>query len=98
MTRTLAENIVRGRQAIALAKGRGIDTTDWEHPEIVTWRQSPNYQFSGNLSYRCEYYNSTDRTVKTGDSAETDEMCMAVGYFYPGARSVLCINSFVVPF
>jgi hypothetical protein len=30
MDRTLADNIGRGRRAIALAKQRGIDTTDWE--------------------------------------------------------------------
>ena len=36
-------------------------------------------------------------TVQTGDSAETDEMCMAVGYFFPATGPIFCLNSFVVP-
>jgi hypothetical protein len=28
--RELAERVARGRRAIALAKGRGMDTTEWE--------------------------------------------------------------------
>ena len=30
MNRTLAENIARGRKAIALARKRGLDTSEWE--------------------------------------------------------------------
>ena len=30
MNRTVAENIVRGRRAIALARQRGMETTDWQ--------------------------------------------------------------------
>ena len=37
-----------------------------------------------------------DAVVTTGASAETDEMCMAVGYFYPAQRPAFCINSLVV--
>jgi hypothetical protein len=73
-----------------------VDTDDWEHPEVALW--DPSYEFSGNLDYRCEYFNTLNQPLTTGDSAETDEMCMAVGYFYPGDRPVLCVNSFVVPF
>jgi hypothetical protein len=30
MDRTLADNVARGRKAIALAKSRGLDTSEWE--------------------------------------------------------------------
>jgi hypothetical protein len=30
MSRTLAENIARGRRAITLARSRGLDTSEWE--------------------------------------------------------------------
>jgi hypothetical protein len=56
---------------------------DWEHPgEKNEWRTDP-YVFGGNLVYTCDYENDLNQTVTTGDSAATDEMCMAVGYFYP---------------
>ncbi len=73
-----------------------VNTTDWEHPETVQW-DTPHYQFNGKLDYSCNYFNPTNQAVKTGDSAESDEMCMAVGYFFPGNKPVLCINSFVIP-
>jgi len=59
-----------------------FESDDWEHPGATDWRTSP-YQFSGSLVYSCDYQNDLDQTVTTGDSAATDEMCMAVGYFYP---------------
>ena len=44
MTRTLTENIARGRQAIALARRQAIDTASWEESladlerqEILAW-------------------------------------------------------------
>jgi hypothetical protein len=35
--------------------------------------------------------------VTEGQSAATDEMCMAVGYFFPATAPKFCINSFAVP-
>lgn len=74
-----------------------LETLDWEDPETREWNASPYYEFSNSLTYTCEYFNFSDQTVTTGDSAETDEMCMAVGYFFPATDPVFCVNSFVVP-
>lgn len=59
-----------------------FESEDWEHPGATDWRAS-GYTFDGPLVYSCDYQNDLDQTVNTGDSAATDEMCMAVGYFYP---------------
>jgi hypothetical protein len=75
-----------------------VETTDWEHPDVARWHGEPFYTFSGPLTYHCQYRNTSDQTVLEGDSARTDEMCMAVGYFFPATQPVLCLNSFVVPF
>jgi len=77
--------------------GEGVVFTsnDWEHPGSKLW-DDPGYTFGGNLTYRCDYKNDLADPVRTGPSAQTDEMCMAVGYFYPAQRPVLCINSMVV--
>ncbi len=74
-----------------------VDTTDWDHPAITTWNEAPYYQFNGDLTYRCDYHNTSQATVLDGDSAQTDEMCKAIGYFVGGGGPVACLNSLAVP-
>jgi len=70
-----------------------FDSTDWAHPGAMNWSM-PYYTFtSGKLNYQCDYYNDTSVPVKTGPSAQTDEMCMAIGYFFPATAPIKCINS-----
>jgi hypothetical protein len=70
-----------------------FEATDWEHPGAKQW-DAPFYQFSsGKLSYRCEYNNTDSNTVVDGNSAQSDEMCMAVGYFFPATKSLICVDS-----
>jgi hypothetical protein len=72
---------------------RLVFTEDWEHPEVVWWRDEPFQEFGSHLSYRCDYDNDTDDVVTTGASAETDEMCMAVGYYFPNDSFTVCLGS-----
>lgn len=83
-----------------------FESTNWAEPDARNWAAAPFYEFSSNqLTYRCEYDNRTGptsgQTVREGDSAPTDEMCMAVGYYFiegaTTARSRFCLNSFLVP-
>lgn len=74
-----------------------FQSDDWEHPGATDWRAAPHYQFSGDLTYHCDYENDLDQTVNDGDSAATDEMCMAVGYMFPATDPVFCIDSFTLP-
>lgn len=78
----------------AAANGTTIyESTDWEHPVGKMWDAS-FYQFStGKLTYECAYVNATTRTIHTGDSAQTDEMCMASGYYFPATRPMFCYNN-----
>jgi hypothetical protein len=76
-----------------------FDSTSWEHPGAMTWSTTPFFTFtSGALTYQCEYMNPNNRTIKTGDSAATDEMCMAIGYYFPAPSGVghLCLNSSMI--
>ncbi len=72
-------------------------STDWEHPGSATWPTAPFFTFqTGKLTYECTYNNTgsnANRTITAGSSAETDEMCMAVGYFFPATKSLFCYNS-----
>jgi hypothetical protein len=70
---------------------------DWEHPRdlehrVDAWAAAPYYQFSGDLTYHCDYENDLDQAVTSGDSANVNEMCMAVGYYFPATTATFCIN------
>jgi len=76
-----------------------FDSTSWAHPGIATWGTPSFYSFtSGKLSYQCEYLNPTTNEIKTGDTAATDEMCMAIGYYFPsdGTAGHFCLNSMML--
>jgi hypothetical protein len=70
---------------------------DWEHPtdlehRIDAWADAPYHQFSGDLTYHCDYVNDLAQAVTTGDSANVNEMCMAVGYYFPATTAKFCID------
>jgi hypothetical protein len=73
--------------------GMVYETDSWSDADSAEWLAAPFQRFtSGKLEYRCDYYNPTNRTITTGDSAATDEMCMAVGYMFPAERPTLCVH------
>ncbi len=72
-------------------------STDWEHPAATAWTANPFFTFaSGALGYSCNYLNETTNEITAGPSAQTNEMCMAIGYFFPATGSKMCLNSTVV--
>jgi hypothetical protein len=72
---------------------------DWEHPDAAVFTAPSFYTFATNkLTYACTYNNTGDnktRTVTTGNSAATDEMCMASGYYFPASAPKFCYNNIV---
>jgi hypothetical protein len=73
-----------------------FESLDWEHPG--NRRFEPEfYQFeSAQLTWECTYDNVGDnasRTVRAGQSARTDEMCMATGYYFPATGPKGCVRS-----
>jgi hypothetical protein len=74
-----------------------LDSLDWEHATVDSWN-APFYTFaSGKLGYQCNYVNQGNAEIKAGPSAQTNEMCMAVGYNFPATKATFCVNSLVVP-
>ena len=72
-------------------------STDWEHPGAVDWNAPTFYQFPGNsLTFDCTYNNNdpsdpnSETTITDGPSAQTNEMCMATGYFFPATGAQFC--------
>lgn len=85
--------------ATAIKEGDNVvfQSTDWEHPGNAEFRSSPFYTFqSGQLTWECTYDNTGDnanRTVTAGQSAQTDEMCMATGYYFPAVGPRGCFRN-----
>ena len=79
------------KSGAAASTNIAFESTDWEHPGGKTWMATPFYSFDGNqLTFTCNYTNPTNRIIQSGDSAATDEMCMAAGYYFPATKPVFC--------
>jgi hypothetical protein len=74
-----------------------FESDNWEHPGAEYWGGEPFYEFGDKLTYECDYENDLDVDVVDGPSAVTDEMCMAVGYFFPADGPLVCFNDTVIP-
>jgi hypothetical protein len=74
-----------------------FNSSDWEHPGAKTWQAPTFYQFQGtSITWSCTYDNTGDnanRTVTDGQSAQTNEMCMATGYYFPAVGARGCVMS-----
>lgn len=73
-----------------------FDSTSWDHPGTANWDAPPFYTFtSGQLTYQCEYLNPNIYSITNGNSAATNEMCMAIGYYFPSTAGTghFCLNS-----
>jgi len=73
-----------------------FDSSSWEHPGMTRWPVPPFYTFKGNtLTYQCEYLNGNSYTIYSGDSTTTEEMCMAIGFFFPAPDGAghYCVDS-----
>jgi hypothetical protein len=66
-----------------------VHTNDWEHPNVAAWN-APDFltiQDGESFTYSCSYENTGNTTVTVGETAGTNEMCMAVGYFFPAGQA-----------
>jgi hypothetical protein len=65
--------------------------TDWEHPGVSLWK-GPDFltvNSGDSFTYSCSFVNDATTAVTVGETAASNEMCMAVGYYFP-AGTVSC--------
>jgi Copper type II ascorbate-dependent monooxygenase, C-terminal domain len=69
-----------------------VRTEDWEHPTAKYWGAAPFFTFQAGekLHYSCSYQNDLAQTVTVGASADRNEMCMAINYFFPASAGGSC--------
>jgi len=86
------------RRATSATLRKGASTilvsANWESPAIATFAAPSFYQFGAGekLTYECAYSNDRAATTTAGDSYETNEVCIGVGYYFP-ADEAFCLNS-----
>jgi hypothetical protein len=69
-----------------------VESTNWELPQEKKWITDPfmTFQPGEKFHYDCEYMNDLNQVVTTGPSAATNEMCMAITYYFPGSAGGSC--------
>ena len=60
-------------------------TEDWEHPTVETYSGGDYVTLGADeeLAYTCRFQNTLDETLIDGESAVNEEMCMAIGWYFP---------------
>jgi hypothetical protein len=69
-----------------------IKSTNWDVPEDKSWVDPPYLTFATGekFHYSCQYMNDLDQVVTAGPSANTNEMCMAITYYFPASAGGSC--------
>ncbi len=64
-----------------------FENKDWQHPPLLRFPDDKLLTFDPQkgegLKWQCSYNNTNDFTVKFGQSAFTNEMCILWAYYYP---------------
>jgi hypothetical protein len=70
------------------------DVPNWTWSEPATVVQNPPFSIApgGGFRFSCSWHNSTNATVKFGESA-TNEMCFFWAYYYPSHGAHVCLHS-----
>jgi hypothetical protein len=84
---TISRVLANGQMGETLVK-----STDWEVPEEKKWITDPYMTFKQGekIHYDCEYMNDLDQVVTAGPSAQSNEMCMAIMYYFPASAGGSC--------
>jgi hypothetical protein len=69
-----------------------VHTTDWQNPDVGVWLASPFFAtYDGDsFMYSCSYSNPGTQPVTVGETAQSNEKCMSVGYYFPTSTTASC--------
>jgi hypothetical protein len=66
-----------------------VNTTDWESPDVGLF-YAPSFltvKPGDSFTYSCSYSNTSSQAVLVGETAASNEMCMAIGYYFPAGTA-----------
>jgi len=68
-------------------------TERWEDPQPALFDPARSLRAGSTITFRCDYLNTSDRPLSFGESAETNEMCILSGVFYPSpdGQGIVCM-------
>jgi hypothetical protein len=85
-------------QAIKDAASPVFESTDRSDPGVVAFAAPGFPSFSTDqVTYECTYDNNSNNTIISGENFATDEMCVAVGFFFPATNPRFCLDNQLVP-
>ncbi len=69
-----------------------VHTTDWQNPDVGVWLASPFFAtYDGDaFTYSCSYSNPGTQPVTVGETAQSNEKCLSVGYYFPASTTASC--------
>jgi hypothetical protein len=73
-----------GTHFLATAAGDTLyETSNWNDPAPAQFNPPRQLHAGDPLHFECAFNNSGSTTLTFGESAQTNEMCIFVGSFYP---------------
>jgi hypothetical protein len=66
-----------------------VHTTDWQNPDVGLWT-APSFltvHDGDSFTYSCSYSNPGTQPVTVGETAQSNEKCMSVSYYFPAATA-----------
>jgi hypothetical protein len=73
--------------------GDVVVSLDYAHPTQAIFAPPAFFSFTANqMTQECTYNNPGGGTLHNGDSEFSDEVCYAIGYFFPATHPALCLN------
>ena len=71
-----------------------VRSTQWDAPTVRLWSTPPFLAFGAGETFRysCSYLNDRASVVTVGTSAENNEWCSAITYYFPAAPNTPSCN------
>ena len=88
-------NVTVAAAANADDPGRSVyDVPNWQWSEPATVFHDPPFSVpdGGGFKFTCDWNNTSDNTVKFGESAN-NEMCFFWAYYYPSKGAYVCVHT-----
>jgi hypothetical protein len=64
----------------------------WSEPPVKTYDPPLPLRDGANITWRCDYENETANHLNFGESADTNEMCVLTGFYYPAPDGKMIVG------
>jgi hypothetical protein len=68
------------------------DTTTWSEPPVKRFDPEVVVESGQSITWKCDYENETNQHLLFGESADTTEMCVFTGFYYPAPEGKMLVG------